>query len=77
MATPDDLREFEACQAGNRALAGTQQHLDRGLARVRFEPDEAARSIGAAPHSLGPDWADENIFHSFYRRWQQLLTGQR
>ncbi|MDD3675085.1 aromatic ring-hydroxylating oxygenase subunit alpha [Thauera propionica] len=77
MATPDDLREFEACQAGNRALAGTQQHLDRGLARVKFEPDEAARSIGASPHSLGPDWADENIFHSFYRRWQQLLTGQR
>ncbi|MFZ5491755.1 MAG: aromatic ring-hydroxylating oxygenase subunit alpha [Pseudomonadota bacterium] len=77
MATPDDLREFEACQEGNRGLAGSQQHLDRGLARVQFEPDEAARSIGAAPHSLGPDWADENIFHSFYRRWQQLLTGQR
>jgi benzoate/toluate 1,2-dioxygenase alpha subunit len=77
MATPDDLREFEACQAGNRGLAGSQQHLDRGLGRLQLEPDEMARSIGASPHSLGPDWSDENIFHSFYRRWQQLLAGQR
>ncbi|WP_372695273.1 Rieske 2Fe-2S domain-containing protein [Immundisolibacter sp.] len=77
MATPDDLREFEACQAGNRGLAGSRQHLDRGLDRLSFEPDEMAHSIGVRPHSLGPDWSDENIFHSFYRRWQQLLTGQR
>ncbi|ANX04680.1 aromatic ring-hydroxylating oxygenase subunit alpha [Immundisolibacter cernigliae] len=77
MATPDDLSEFEACQAGNQGLAGTVQHLDRGLSRVIQGADEAARSVGSTPHTAGPNWADENIFHSFYRRWHQLLTGSR
>jgi len=77
MATPDDLREFEACQEGNQGLAGTVQHLDRGLGRVIQGADDAARSIGSTPHTAGPNWSDENIFHSFYRRWHQLLTGSR
>nr|ART36215.1 B373 [uncultured bacterium]ART39974.1 J77 [uncultured bacterium] len=77
MATPDDLSEFEACQAGNQGLAGTSQHLDRGLDRVILGADDTARSAGASPNTVGPNWADENIFHSFYRRWHQLLTGSR
>ena len=77
MATPDDLSEFEACQAGNQGLAGTLQHLDRGLERVSHGADDAARSIGATPNTVGPNWADENIFHSFYRRWRELLTRPR
>jgi benzoate/toluate 1,2-dioxygenase alpha subunit len=77
MATPDDLSEFEACQAGNQGLAGTLQHLDRGLERVSHGADDAARSIGTTPNTVGPNWADENIFHSFYRRWRELLTRPR
>ena len=75
MATPDDLSEFEACQNGNRGLRDELQYLDRGLHRVVRGADDQARQLGVEPASCGQDWADETLFHGFYRRWLEDIGG--
>jgi benzoate/toluate 1,2-dioxygenase subunit alpha len=76
MATPDDLTEFEACQNGTRGLADQYQVLERGLGRVQWGPDDAAREAGLNPAACGPNWSDETLFHGFYRRWHSLVAGR-
>ena len=73
MATPDDLTEFRACQAGAWGLRGSLQDFDRGLGRFIQGADEAAKELSAKPHASGPNWADEILFHSFYREWYRLI----
>ena len=73
MATPDDLTEFRACQEGAYGLRSTHQFFDRGLGRIVWGPDESADDLDTQPNSCGPNWADENLFHSFYREWYRLV----
>ncbi|MBV1960642.1 MAG: aromatic ring-hydroxylating dioxygenase subunit alpha [Immundisolibacteraceae bacterium] len=75
MATPDDLSEFAACQVGNYGLIDEHQSFDRGLGRVVMGGDETAENLGITPYSSGPDWADENLFQSFYRQWYKLVKA--
>lgn len=75
MATPDDLAEFAACQVGNYGLVDEHQAFDRGMARVIHGSDQEADSLAISPYSSGPDWADENLFQSFYRHWFQLVSA--
>jgi len=75
MATPDDLSEFAACQVGNYGLVDQHQSFDRGLGRVILGGDDTAESLGIEPYSSGPDWADENLFQSFYRQWYALVKA--
>lgn len=75
MATPDDLSEFAACQVGNYGLVDEHQAFDRGMARVIHGSDQEAKDLAISPYSSGPDWADENLFQSFYRHWYQLVSA--
>ena len=77
MATPDDLTEFEACQTGTGGLRGTYQPLDRGLGRLHWGPDAPAQEAGYHPQTCGPNWADETLFHGFYRQWNTLVSRAR
>ncbi len=75
MATPDDLSEFAACQIGNYGLIDHQQSFDRGMARIIHGRDQTAEELQINPYSSGPNWADENLFQSFYRHWYDLVRA--
>lgn len=76
MATPDDLAEFAACQVGNYGLVDQHQSFDRGLDRVILGNDNHAEELNINPVSSGPNWADENLFQSFYRHWYELIRPE-
>ncbi len=78
MATPDDLTEFEASQAGFAAAASTGlQFYARGGAHVRRGPDALAAGMGINPVHSSPNYQDEIHLPAIFREWQRLLTSAK
>ncbi|MGK2940102.1 MAG: aromatic ring-hydroxylating oxygenase subunit alpha [Immundisolibacter sp.] len=83
LATPDDSRVYESCQAGFAARGGPAVGLghSRGLANVISGPDAYANELGLAPltsSSGRSDMQDETVFHGSYREWlRRLQAGLR
>jgi benzoate/toluate 1,2-dioxygenase alpha subunit len=73
MATPDDLREFEASQAG--FAAGGPQDYARGAGRARPGADAPARELGIAPVQSSPSFQDETHLPGIFRQWLRLLKN--
>ena len=75
MATPDDLAQFEACQAGYASRRGRASvAYDRGALHMTIGPDEEAAKLGVRPVSSGKNIQDETLFQGQYRRWVELMT---
>lgn len=69
MATPDDLEEFRACQAGFAADAAPWNDLSRGATHWIEGPDEEARLLGLHPRLSGVKPEDEGLYvvqHSYW-----------
>ncbi|WP_372696122.1 aromatic ring-hydroxylating oxygenase subunit alpha [Immundisolibacter sp.] len=78
MATPDDLTEFEASQAGFAAAASTgPQDYARGHVRARPGADGPAAELGVAPVQSSPNFQDETHLPAIFRQWQHLLATPR
>jgi benzoate/toluate 1,2-dioxygenase alpha subunit len=75
MATPDDLREFEASQAGFAAAPTTgPQDYTRGAGRAQPGADAAARALDIEPVQSSPSFQDETHLPGIFREWLRLLA---
>ncbi len=76
MATPDDLFEFEASQAGFAAAASSgPQEYARGVGRALHGPDALAEGVGITPSLSSSDWRDEVHLPANFRKWRRLLSA--
>jgi benzoate/toluate 1,2-dioxygenase subunit alpha len=75
MATPDDLAEFRACQAGYQGVASAWSDMTRGVAHELAGPDAKADELGISPVSSGAWIDDEGIFIAQYRHWATMMRG--
>jgi benzoate/toluate 1,2-dioxygenase alpha subunit/2,4,5-trichlorophenoxyacetic acid oxygenase 1 len=80
LATPDDVANYEDCQAGFRGeYIEWQQAYARGLAVLRHGPSEKAAELDFQPVSWlegSMEMGDETAQQPAYREWQrQLLAG--
>ncbi|MFL6634718.1 MAG: SRPBCC family protein, partial [Massilia sp.] len=75
MATPDDLEEFRACQAGYNASAMAWNDMCRGAAHWIKGPDAAAEAIGMKPVMSGMRTEDEGLFAVQHRYWLEVMTA--
>jgi benzoate/toluate 1,2-dioxygenase subunit alpha len=73
MATPDDLSEFEGCQAGYRAKGRRWIPYDRGTMQKTMGADAEARKLGIEPVMSGAHIMDETMFQGQYRHWLALM----
>lgn len=78
LATPDDIAAYQGCQIEHGLCGGNGwlQGYERGLAVMKDGPDQAAASIGLNPaYSASGDTqlADETVFLSYYRAWNERL----
>lgn len=73
MATPDDLEEFRACQAGYAGAAMPWNDMCRGATQWIHGPDEAAREIGLAPVMSGVRTEDEGLYTVQHRYWLDVM----
>lgn len=81
LATPDDTVNFEDCQRGMAAgsVVWLQGHA-RGMTRLQAGADAHARELGITPLTSTEgsfDFADETVFHGFYRHWRQVMEAGR
>ena len=80
MATPDDLEEFRACQAGYAGRALEWNDMCRGATHWIDGADEAARRIGLNPVMSGVKTEDEGLYTVQHRYWidtmKKALTSQ-
>jgi benzoate/toluate 1,2-dioxygenase subunit alpha len=75
LATPDDLANFESCDAGFHAASMPWvDGYERGLAHRTAQPDAYAAELGITPLAGGPNCMDETLLHSQYREWRRLLA---
>lgn len=75
MATPDDLSEFEGCQAGYRVKEGRPWvAYDRGTMQRTMGADAEARALGIEPVMSGAQIMDETMFQGQYRHWLSLMA---
>jgi benzoate/toluate 1,2-dioxygenase subunit alpha len=79
MATPDDLAEFESCQAGYRAKGRRWIPYERGEMHKTPGADAEAEALGIAPLMSGAHIMDETMFQGQYRHWLSLMEprGER
>jgi benzoate/toluate 1,2-dioxygenase alpha subunit len=73
MATPDDLEEFRACQAGYGGSSMPWNDMCRGATHWIQGPDEAAREIGLAPVLSGVRTEDEGLYTVQHRYWLDVM----
>jgi benzoate/toluate 1,2-dioxygenase alpha subunit len=69
MATPDDLEEFRACQAGYAGLELEWNDMCRGSKHWIHGPDDAANEIGLKPKLSGVKTEDEGLYLSQHQYW--------
>ncbi|HAF92893.1 MAG TPA: benzoate 1,2-dioxygenase large subunit, partial [Pseudomonas sp.] len=74
MATPDDLEEFRACQAGYQGRAMEWNDMSRGAEHWIEGPDEAAVQIDLKPALSGVRTEDEGLFVRQHEYWQQQMV---
>jgi benzoate/toluate 1,2-dioxygenase alpha subunit len=76
MATPDDLTEFEASQAGFAGAPSTGlQEYARGATRAQPGADALAAGLGIQPVQSSPSFQDETHLPAIFREWLRLLTA--
>jgi benzoate/toluate 1,2-dioxygenase subunit alpha len=79
LATPDDVANYEDCQAGFAARnIGWQQGYARGTEASVSGADPYAEEIGVRPERsmIGPaEVGDETAFHPCYREWLRLIDA--
>ncbi|MEG2266264.1 MAG: SRPBCC family protein, partial [Acinetobacter sp.] len=73
MATPDDLEEFRACQAGYAGIALEWNDMCRGSKHWIQGPDDAANEIGLKPKLSGIKTEDEGLYLSQHQYWLELI----
>ena len=73
MATPDDLEEFRACQAGYAGIALEWNDMCRGSKHWIQGPDDAANEIGLKPKLSGIKTEDEGLYLAQHQHWLELI----
>ncbi len=69
MATPDDLEEFRACQAGYAGIELEWNDMCRGSKHWVQGPDDAANEIGLKPKLSGIKTEDEGLYLAQHQHW--------
>ena len=69
MATPDDLEEFRACQAGYAGIELEWNDMCRGSKHWIYGPDDAAQEIGLKPILSGIKTEDEGLYLAQHQYW--------
>lgn len=74
MGTPDDLEQFRSCQLGFNAGNLPWSDMSRGAIRwLENQADDNAMALGIEPEMTGPYPADEALYISQHRHWQNIL----
>ena len=73
MATPDDLEEFRACQAGYNGIATEWNDMSRGAKHWVQGPDAVADEIGLKPKLSGIKTEDEGLYLAQHEHWLQEM----
>jgi benzoate/toluate 1,2-dioxygenase alpha subunit len=73
MATPDDLEEFRACQAGYAGRASEWNDMSRGATHWINGADAAADAIGLKPVMSGVKTEDEGLYTVQHRYWMDVM----
>ncbi len=73
MATPDDLEEFRACQAGYNGIALEWNDMSRGAKHWVQGPDAVADEIGLKPKLSCIKTEDEGLYLSQHEHWLQEM----
>ena len=69
MATPDDLEEFRACQAGYAGIELEWNDMCRGAKHWIQGPDDAANEIGLKPKLSCIKTEDEGLYLAQHQHW--------
>jgi benzoate/toluate 1,2-dioxygenase alpha subunit len=77
MATPDDLEEFRACQAGYAGSAMKWNDMCRGSEHWIEGADAAAEEIGLKPVMSGVKTEDEGLYTVQHRYWLKVITDAK
>ena len=81
MATPDDLEEFRACQAGYAGIALEWNDMCRGAKHWVYGADQAAQEIGLHPKLSGIKTEDEGLYLAQHQHWlrtmQQAIISEK
>jgi benzoate/toluate 1,2-dioxygenase alpha subunit len=77
MATPDDLEEFRACQAGYAGSASKWNDMCRGSEHWIDGADDAAREIGLKPVMSGLKTEDEGLYTVQHRYWLKVIKDAK
>ena len=73
MATPDDLAEFRACQAGYAGIELEWNDMCRGSKHWIHGPDDAANEIGLKPKLSGVKTEDEGLYLAQHQHWLDMM----
>ena len=73
MATPDDLEEFRACQAGYSGIALEWNDMCRGADHWVQGPDDVANEIGLNPKLSCIKTEDEGLYLAQHEFWLQSI----
>jgi len=73
MATPDDLEEFRACQAGYAGIELEWNDMCRGSKHWIHGPDDAANEIGLKPKLSGVKTEDEGLYLAQHQHWLDMM----
>lgn len=73
MATPDDLEEFRACQAGYAGIELEWNDMCRGSKHWIQGPDDAANEIGLKPKLSGIKTEDEGLYLAQHQYWLEMM----
>ena len=73
MATPDDLEEFRACQAGYAGIELEWNDMCRGSKHWIHGPDDAANEIGLKPLLSGIKTEDEGLYLAQHQYWLKTM----
>lgn len=75
MATPDDLEEFRACQAGYAGIELEWNDMCRGSKHWIQGPDDAANEIGLKPKLSGIKTEDEGLYLAQHQYWLEVMKN--
>ena len=73
MATPDDLEEFRACQAGYAGIELEWNDMCRGAKHWIQGPDDAANEIGLKPALSCIKTEDEGLYLAQHQYWLKTM----
>lgn len=75
MATPDDLTEFNNCQAGFAARSVPFNELSRGMANIIEGAGETGQTLGFDAVSTGAEKTDEGLYFNINEEWMRRVQA--